>query len=117
MSGDAIARERIKALLADVKRIDIAVAGLQELITRKEPVTREELDRFKEEYRRAHADLIEVVAGIRTSLAVGPAELNILARQQAIDSGRRQAFQATTTNLTGIVIAAAALGGLIGHFT
>lgn len=83
----------------------------------KTMATRRELEAFMEEYRRAHAEVVNGIGDLRSRLDVGPVGLSTLANQQAIQQGRQQGVQVVTNNLLFAAAAFAGIvGALVGHF-
>lgn len=72
--------------------------------------TRRELESFKDEYRAAHGVLVSQLGDVRTQIAVGPAELSQLARQQAIQTGRREGLGLSANMIVTILTILIAAG-------
>lgn len=133
---DKIARERIAALdrllMTELRRLDDAIAvfvastaerfvagnefrqSLNDVQTQM--ATRRELEAFQGEYRNAHSDLLQVVADLRTTLAVGPTELRELVNHEARVAGRNQGVQFAVAQLFALVGLVAVVAGTVGHF-
>ena len=130
-SADEIARERIGALdrlmVSEFARLDEALGRFEDSVASRfvagnefrssladvqtEMATRRELEAFKEEYRHAHSDLLQVVADLRTNIAVGPVELAQLARSEALRAGRQQGIGVSANVLvTAVTVLLSACG-------
>ena len=94
-----IARERIAALdrllIAEVGRIDQTLLALQS------------------EYRQGHQAIVNDIANLRTSIAVGPAELTNLARSEALRAGRQQGIGVSTNVMVVAVTLLLSAAGVI----
>lgn len=134
--ADEIARERIAALdrllLSEINRIDEAIGAFTTSVAERfvagnefrtslndvqqAMATRRELEAFQAEYRNAHSDLLNVVADLRTTLAVGPTELRSLVKQEAQNQGRAQGVQYITAQLFAVIGLVAVVAATAGHF-
>jgi hypothetical protein len=136
MAEDKIARERIAALdrlfSAHVERLDEVIERFEATVSdrfvagnefraalndvQQAMATRRELEAFQAEYRNAHSDLLNVVADLRTTLAVGPAELRQLVKDDSHNQGRQQGIQYVTAQLLAFIGFVAIVAGAVGHF-
>ncbi len=139
--GDAIARERVASLdrfvLSEIKRLDEVFGRFEESVANRfvagnefraslsdvqsQMATRRELEAFQTEYRTQHTALLQSVAELRTSVAVGPKEVSELVRQASRDTGRREGFGVSANVLFSVtsifvaLIAAAAAVVIATH--
>jgi hypothetical protein len=124
MAEDVVARERVAALerllLLWRDETQRALDKFQDGVTARfttvnefrqaladlsgEMATRRELETFQEEYWRSHNELSKDLANLRSRVDSGPIELHEVARQAALETGRRE----------GTHLIAGALYGLAG---
>lgn len=75
--------------------------------------TRRELEAFQQEYRNAHTDLLQVVADLRTNVAVGPTDLRMLRASEDERQGERRGVDRTANVIARTLVATAALVSVV----